>query len=160
MSSMSLRSKACVYSICTGMHTIYAILGLDIMKLSDCPHCYDWCSMTCVMHVLTCNKVVYSSYIKILPVNCICLYSLAADIILFNSAFNQETFLSSIKPFFNLMPDYKPRNSLVEEIRPKCTVLHFPINFQIPDIHDREQAIKNGPLHIVWAHRWYVMVFL
>jgi len=79
---------------------------------------------------------------------------LAADIILFNSAYNQETFLSSIKSFFNLMPDHRPGKELVEEIKPKCEVLHFPISFPRHDLYDRGRATRDGPLHIVWAHRW------
>ena len=85
--------------------------------------------------------------------------SLAADVILFNSAYNQETFLSSIKSFFNLMPDYRPGSELVEEIKPKCEVLHFPICFPRQDLYDRGRAAKDGPLHIVWAHRWLVCFY-
>ena len=84
-------------------------------------------------------------------------FSLAADVILFNSAFNQESFLSSIRSFLNSMPDYKPGISIIDEVRPKCKVLYFPISFPKLSLHEDMKASKDGPLHIVWAHRWFVL---
>lgn len=76
--------------------------------------------------------------------------SLAADQVLFNSRFNQHSFLDNIVPFMNIQSDFKIKN-FRHIIEPKCKVLYFPINFhKMPN----EPLSNSNELHLLWPHRW------
>ncbi|KAL1115899.1 hypothetical protein AAG570_006188 [Ranatra chinensis] len=75
---------------------------------------------------------------------------LVADVIVFNSHYNLTSFLDSLKGFFKLQPDYRPKE-LRQRIAPKCRVLYFPL--PMTDIGNPSKDYT-GVLHIVWPHRW------
>ena len=54
--------------------------------------------------------------------------SLVADIALFNSRFNRDSFLDNIESFVHTMPDCRPKG-LHDELVSKCHVLYYPIQF-------------------------------
>ncbi|XP_035208965.1 glycosyltransferase-like domain-containing protein 1 isoform X1 [Stegodyphus dumicola] len=88
---------------------------------------------------------------------------LVADKVLFNSYFNKESLLSNLSTFFNIMPDYRPKN-LEDLIRPKCEILYFPIDIPKRNVRESGAVFQNcsekrkeklqEKLHIVWPHRW------
>ncbi|XP_065830025.1 tRNA-queuosine alpha-mannosyltransferase-like [Oscarella lobularis] len=75
---------------------------------------------------------------------------LVADVIVFNSRFNMNSFLSNIQSYLKLMPDYRPKD-LADQIRPKCRVLYYPVDFPS---YASSAVDETKLLHIVWPHRW------
>lgn len=74
------------------------------------------------------------------------LYSaLAASQLVFNSAWNRDSFLDGIQQLSRRLPDHCPPD-LVGRIRPRCRVLPVPVR-PVP------AASKSGEL-ILWNHRW------
>lgn len=84
--------------------------------------------------------------------------ALAADVLLFNSHYNMDSFLQSIPSFLQKIPGFKTKNT-IPKIASKCRVQYFPITFNgIPSpLSGKTTENEHDPnrrLHIVWAHRW------
>ncbi len=81
------------------------------------------------------------------------LYSaLAADIVLFNSNYNRETFLSGVAGLLKKLPDQIPAG-LPELLENKSRVLPVPISDEI--VKQVAPGKKPaGPFSLVWNHRW------
>lgn len=70
-------------------------------------------------------------------------FSLVADVVLFNSKFNMESFISSIGTFLKLMPDFRPEN-IPDIIRSKSKVLYFPVALLDEDMFLRGEQTRIG----------------
>ncbi|MFT5594444.1 MAG: glycosyltransferase involved in cell wall biosynthesis [Oceanicoccus sp.] len=80
------------------------------------------------------------------------LYSaLSADCVVFNSHYNQHSFLSGISDLFKRLPDHAPMNA-IDSIKVKSNVLPVPIytRQQTPTQHFNAGDI----LKVIWNHRW------
>ncbi len=79
--------------------------------------------------------------------------ALAADHLVFNSAYNRDTFLSGTKALLARMPDHVP-HGIVEKLSENPHVVPVPLD----DDLFRMDATGNPPelegLSIVWNHRW------
>ena len=80
------------------------------------------------------------------------LTALVADICLFNSLYNLQTFLEKLGPFLNRMPSPKANvQDIRMKIEKKSRVLYYPLN---EPLFPMTNSNKTGPLCIVWPHRW------
>ena len=77
----------------------------------------------------------------------------AADIVLFNSLYNMESFLQNVPSFLRSVPKSMRPASIADAIKEKSRVLHFPI-VQSIGAPPRSAKTTSSPLHILWNHRW------
>jgi len=78
------------------------------------------------------------------------LTALAADRVLWNSAYNRDSFLEELGIVLHKMPDARP-NWIVDAIARRSAVLPVPID---DDAFGAHRGRRAGPCHIVWNHRW------
>ena len=76
--------------------------------------------------------------------------ALSADRVLFNSAWNRESFLEGVRVLRKQVPDQKPAG-LVEQLSGKSEVLPVPIEDRLFGAQPRDWS--EWP-HLVWNHRW------
>ncbi|MBA1145783.1 DUF3524 domain-containing protein [Ectothiorhodospiraceae bacterium WFHF3C12] len=72
--------------------------------------------------------------------------ALAADRLLFNSAFNRDSFLDGVAELLGRLPDALP-DGVVERLRPRSRVLPIPVE-KFEPVAQRDRGL------IVWNHRW------
>ena len=80
------------------------------------------------------------------------LYSaVAADQVLFNSAWNRDSFLEGAYRFLEKMPDGLP-DGLISSIREKSHVVPVPIEDRL--FRERTESFNAQCPHLLWNHRW------
>lgn len=75
--------------------------------------------------------------------------ALAADCVVFNSAFNRDTLLEGARKLLHKLPDQVPPN-LVALIEQKSEVIPVPLPAEV----FCPSKPSTGPLKLVWNHRW------
>lgn len=78
------------------------------------------------------------------------LTALAADRVLWNSAYNRDSFLDELGRLLRKMPDARP-DWILSSIAARSAVLPVPID---DDAFETPRGVRKGPCHIVWNHRW------
>ncbi|TRY76995.1 hypothetical protein TCAL_10204 [Tigriopus californicus] len=83
------------------------------------------------------------------------LAALAADVVVFNSKFNQTSFLDHIQTHLNTQPDHRADwRTIRQQIESQSRVIYFPIDWDALPHHIGAIDLPTGPLKIVWPHRW------
>ena len=79
--------------------------------------------------------------------------ALAAEHVVFNSDFHRREFLGALPAFLRRMPDCEPPpGEIARRIEAKSVVVHPGID--VEDIPAPDRAGRDGPLAILWNHRW------
>ena len=85
------------------------------------------------------------------------LSALAADHVVFNSAFHQEQFFGALPDLLRRFPDYAHVGTM-PALRGKTSVLHLGLDLEGLDRArpeaERRRALEPGPPILLWNHRW------
>ena len=76
---------------------------------------------------------------------------LAADLVLFNSAFHRGEFIAGLGPFLGRMPDFVP-TGVIGEIERKSRVAHLGVEME--GLRRAREGRRRGPAVVLWNHRW------
>lgn len=81
------------------------------------------------------------------------LRALAADVCVFNSRWNRDSFLDGARALLERMPDAVP-DSVAVELEARCEVLPVPLEDTCYRVDAGARARPARPLTLVWNHRW------
>lgn len=79
--------------------------------------------------------------------------ALAADSVVFNSAYNRDSFIDGARAFLKKMPENLPAAKPLEALRERAMVMPVPIG-DSPEPGHQTAFKKTVPQRIVWNHRW------
>ena len=82
---------------------------------------------------------------------------MVADVVVFNSSFNLQSFLGAIPKVLSTIPRPSRPSGILDRIEKKCRVLYFPLLVEPKvgaSVDDKNHRETKSPLHIVWPHRW------
>ena len=77
----------------------------------------------------------------------------AADLLLWNSAYNRDSFLEELPAFMKRLPDARI-GGLDESIRAKSSILPVPLDLTDLARRSRERGAEGGACRLLWNHRW------
>lgn len=75
--------------------------------------------------------------------------ALAADTVVFNTAYNRDSFFDGARQFLKKMPENLPAAKPLEQMRQRSKVLPVPIASV-----DNAPQVNANPQRIMWNHRW------
>lgn len=83
---------------------------------------------------------------------------LAADVCLWNSKFNLNSFLARVETHLKFLPAQQrlKRGELAKQIAEKSKILYFPVEIPVQHLYGTQVLNPDSmkPLHILWNHRW------
>ncbi|WP_154224222.1 tRNA-queuosine alpha-mannosyltransferase domain-containing protein [Marinicella rhabdoformis] len=79
--------------------------------------------------------------------------AIAAKQLIFNTPYNQETFLTGVNKFEQMVPDGFPRQ-LSQQLGQKSHVIPVPLTEDCFGQNNKASKDKHTPLTVTWNHRW------
>ena len=158
--ALALKFEPQFRGVFVGLDLIVATSMTDLAALKGlCPEIHN---VPCVVYFHE-NQFAYPSNKtqprnRALEAKLVTLYgALAADLVLFNSNFNYQSFIQGARAMLKEFPDHAPL-ACIEQIEQKSKVLPVPVASSFHPFAGK--TAKNnasriaGPLRVAWNHRW------